>query len=368
MNKKVLIVGAGFYGAIMAREIQDAGHKVLVIDKRKHIGGNCYTDKIEGIDVHKYGPHIFHTNDKSIWSWITKYTEMENYIFSPTANYNNELYSLPFNLWTFYQLWGISNPDEVLKKIESQSGNINNPKNLEEQAIKLVGLDVYEKLIKGYTTKQWNCDPKKLPNSIIKRLPVRLTFNSNYFNDEYQGIPKYGYTKIFENLLKGIEVKLEIDFFRLKNLEIFDKIIYTGPIDLYYNYKFGKLKYRSLKWETESFKDLNYQGNSVVNYTSSEIPFTRIIEHKHFIKTQSKLTNTIISKEFPVDYNEKNEPFYPVNDQENSKIYSLYEGLSKQEEKVHFGGRLGKFKYYDMHQVIASSLSDSKKILSSLSK
>lgn len=364
MSKKILIVGSGLYGSIIANEFNKLKkHNIQVIEKRNHIGGNCFTERIEGINVHKYGPHIFHTNDEKIWKWINKYCEMENYIFSPVANFNNELYSLPFNLWTFHQLWGLTNEYKIKEKIKSQSNHIQNPENLEEQAIKLVGNDVYNKLIKGYTTKQWGTSPKNLPSFIIKRLPVRFTFNNNYFNDQFQGIPKNGYTEIFENLLSNIDVKLNTDFFinKEKYFAEYDLIVYTGPIDKFFDYKYGKLDYRSLTWKNEVIYENNYQGNSVVNYTSENEKFTRIIEHKHFNKSTIKGV-TIISKEFPQEFNGLNEPYYPINDDKNNSIYNKYYKESLKLNKVHFGGRLGKYKYYDMHQVIGSALSDFKKI------
>ena len=360
-SKKILIVGSGFYGSIFAYELNKRGFNVTVIDKRNHIGGNCYTRKQDDIDIHEYGPHIFHTDKKEIWDWINQFCEFENHIFSPVANYENELFSLPFNMWTFSQIWGISDPEEVERKLlEIQKSQNEKPRNLEEQAISLVGKKIYKKLIKGYTTKQWGKDPKSLPAFIIKRLPVRYTFNNNYFNDEYQGIPKNGYTEIFENLLRGIKVDLGLDFFDKKEfyLKHFDHIIYTGPIDQYFNFKFGKLEYRSLRWENEKLDKPNYQGNSVVNYTSEKIPFTRIIEHKHFLKKPVNKHSTYISREFPQDFKDGSEPYYPINDSVNNELYNRYKELGEQEQKVAFGGRLGKYKYYDMHQVIASALKD----------
>ena len=362
-----LIVGSGLFGATFANYAKSKGKKCLIIEKRSHSGGNVYCESIEGINVHKYGPHIFHTNNKKIWDWINKYCEMENYIFSPVAKFNKQIFSLPFNLWTFFQLWGITDENLIKQKIKKQSLKINKPSNLEEQAISIVGSDIYEKLIKGYTKKQWGKDPKLLPTFIIKRLPVRFTFNNNYFNDQYQGIPKNGYTEIFEKLLNGIDIELNTDFFSNKSefLAKYDLIVYTGPIDKFFDYKFGKLEYRSLKWKNEELSINNFQGNSVVNYTSEDIPYTRIIEHKHFNK--KNISNfTIISKEFPQNYTGENEPYYPVNDLRNDKIYLKYKELSLKNKKVIFGGRLAKYKYYDMHQVIASALKDSKNIIEKL--
>ena len=357
-KKKVLIVGAGFYGSIMAHELNEKGINVTVIDKRNHIGGNCYTDVREDIPMHVYGPHIFHTNDKRIWDWINNFVEMDNYIYSPIGRYNNEDYSLPFNMWTFQQLWGVKTPEEAKQIIKNQSENIKNPKNLEEQAVKFVGKDVYEKLIKGYTNKQWGRDPKELPSFIIKRLPVRFTYNNNYFNDKYQGIPKGGYTQIFEKLLEGIEVRLNEDYFdkRDRYTEEFDYIIYTGPIDKFFDYSEGRLEYRSLRWEHQTHHVENYQGIAVVNYTDSVTPYTRRIEHKHFNKIDPNTKRTIVSTEYPQDYKEGSEPFYPVNNDVNSERYKRYENLAKKLENYHFGGRLAKYKYYDMHQVIGSAL------------
>lgn len=369
-EKKILVVGAGFYGAITARELTDKGFNVTVIDKRSHIGGNCYTENRDGIPIHVYGPHIFHTNDKKIWDWINTYVEMENFIYSPIGRYVDQDYSLPFNMWTFQQLWGVKTPSEAREKIENQSKAIDKPKNLEEQAIKFVGSDVYEKLIKGYTTKQWGKDPKDLPSFIIKRLPVRFTYNNNYFNDNYQGIPKGGYTKIFEKLLLDIDVRLNQDF--LKNRDSYTKeydfIIYTGPIDEFFDFSEGKLEYRSLRWEHETIDKENHQGVAVVNYTDSNTPFTRIIEHKNFNKKDPNPNKTIISREFPQEYQKGREPFYPVNNKENNERYIRYENASNKLQKFHFGGRLAKYKYYDMHQVVGSALSDVDKIINRINE
>jgi UDP-galactopyranose mutase len=359
-----LVVGSGFFGSICARELTDAGYKCLVLESRDHIGGNCYTENKDGINIHKYGPHIFHTSDEEIWSWINRYTKFNDFTFRPVANYKGEIYSLPFNMWTFSKLFNVVTPEEARKIIENQSSSISNPKNLEEQAIKLVGYDVYEKLIKGYTTKQWKKDPIFLPKEIIKRLPVRFTYDNNYFNDKYQGIPIGGYTEIFKKLLAGIEINLKADY--LENKEhwngIAKKIIYTGPIDRFYNYKFGKLEYKTTHFE-HKFLDLsNYQGTSVMNYTDEDTPFTRTIEHKHFEYTESE--NTWVTWEYPIDYiPEKTEPMYPVNDLENNLKYSKYLEISQKEDTIIFGGRLAEYKYYDMHQVIGSALSIVKKII-----
>jgi UDP-galactopyranose mutase len=352
-----LIIGAGFYGSICARELTNAGYKCLVLEKRNHIGGNCYTENKDGINVHMYGPHIFHTSNKIIWDWINQYAEFNNFILTPLANYNGEIYSLPFNMWTFNKLWGVSTPDEAKEIISAQSLNIEEPNNLEEQAIKLVGTDVYEKLIKGYTTKQWKKEPKDLPKEIIKRLPVRFTYNNNYFNDRYQGIPIGGYTKIFEKLLDGIEVQLDVDY--LVDKDIWNnkakKIIYTGPIDAFYDYKFGKLEYKTTTFEHKKINSENHQGVAVMNYTNIEVPYTRIIEHKHFEMVDTDVT--WVTKEYPTEYDViKTEPYYPVNDEVNNKIYNEYKNFTNSEKNIIFGGRLAEYKYYDMHNIIESAL------------
>lgn len=353
-----LIVGAGLYGSIFAYEMNKKGKKCLVIDKRNHIGGNIYTEEIEGINVHKYGAHIFHTSNKEVWEYINQFCEFNNYINSPIANYKGEIYNLPFNMNTFNKLWGVITPKEAQKKIEEQKKEhgIVEPKNLEEQAISLIGKDIYEKLIKGYTEKQWGRDAKKLPSFIIKRLPVRFTYDNNYFNDRYQGIPIGGYTKIIEKMLEGIEVRLNSNFFdkREEYENIADKIVFTGMIDEYYNYCFGKLEYRSLRFETEILNEENYQGNAVVNYTEGEIPYTRIIEHKHFEYGQQE--KTVITREYPSEWKEGDEPYYPVNNERNNELYLKYKELADKEEKVIFGGRLGEYKYYDMDKVIEKCL------------
>ena len=358
-----LIVGAGLYGSIFAYEMNKKGKKCLVIDKRNHIGGNIYTEEIEGINVHKYGAHIFHTSNKEVWEYINQFCEFNNYINSPIANYKGEIYNLPFNMNTFNKLWGVITPKEAQKKIEEQKKEfgIVEPKNLEEQAISLIGKDIYEKLIKGYTEKQWGRDAKELPSFIIKRLPVRFTYDNNYFNDRYQGIPIGGYTKIIEKMLEGIEVRLNSNFFdkREEYENIADKIVFTGMIDEYYNYCFGKLEYRSLKFETEILNEESYQGNAVVNYTEREIPYTRIIEHKYFEYGQQE--KTVITREYPSEWKEGDEPYYPVNNERNNKLYLKYKELADKEEKIIFGGRLGEYKYYDMDKVIERILKYLKK-------
>lgn len=353
-----LIVGAGLFGSIFAYEANKRGKKCLVIDKRDHIGGNVYCESIEGINIHKYGAHIFHTSNKEVWDYVNSFVEFNRYTNSPIANYKGELYNLPFNMNTFYQLWKVKTPKEAIEKIQEQvkNSNILEPKNLEEQAIKLVGNDIYEKLIKGYTEKQWGKRANELPAFIIKRLPVRLTFDNNYFNDNYQGIPIGGYNKIIEKMLEGIEVRLNTDFFKnRKEFEkIADKIVFTGMIDQFYDYKFGTLEYRSLRFEHEILDEENYQGNAVVNYTEYEIPYTRIIEHKHFeYGNQSK---TVITKEYPAKWNRGDEPYYPINDELNNTIYDKYKELADKESKVIFGGRLAQYKYFDMHNVIEEAL------------
>ena len=353
-----LIVGSGLFGSIFAYEANKLGKKCLVIDKRSHIGGNIYCESIENINVHKYGAHIFHTSNKSVWNYINKFVEFNRYTNSPIANYKGELYNLPFNMNTFYQLWKVKTPKEAIANIEKQvkEANIEEPKNLEEQAIKLVGKDVYEKLIKGYTEKQWGKRATELPSFIIKRLPVRLTFDNNYFNDKYQGIPEGGYNKIIEKMLENVEVRLNTDFFEHREeLEnIADKIVFTGMIDEFYDYKFGTLEYRSLRFEHEVLEEENHQGNAVVNYTEYEIPYTRIIEHKHFeYGTQPK---TVITREYPATWSRGDEPYYPINNNENNELYAKYKELADKEDKVIFGGRLAQYKYYDMHHVIEQAL------------
>ncbi|HCM6242999.1 TPA: UDP-galactopyranose mutase [Klebsiella pneumoniae] len=359
-----LIVGSGFYGAVCARELTKKGKNVLVIEKREHIAGNAYTDNVNGIQVHKYGAHIFHTNDKEIWEYVNQFAEFNNFINSPVANHKGELYNLPFNMNTFYKMWGCKSPQEALEIINKQKIELSGvePQNLEEKAISLVGRDIYEILIKGYTEKQWGRTATELPPFIINRLPVRFTFDNNYFSDKYQGIPIGGYTKLIEKMLEGIEVRLNYDFFDSKNdcRAIARNIIYTGPIDKYFDYCFGALEYRSLRFETEELDISNYQGVAVVNYTEFDIPYTRVIEHKHFDYTDSK--NTVISREYPLEWSEGTEPYYPINDHKNMEAYKKYRELSKKEPSVIFGGRLAEYKYYDMHQVIASALNAVSKI------
>lgn len=353
-----LIVGAGIFGSIFAYEANKRGKKCLVIDKRDHIGGNVYCENIEGINVHKYGAHIFHTSNKEVWDYVNNFVEFNRYTNCPVANYRGELYNLPFNMNTFYQLWKVKTPKEALEKIEEQvkEANILEPNNLEEQAIKLVGKDIYEKLIKGYTEKQWGKKATDLPSFIIKRLPVRLTFDNNYFNDTYQGIPIGGYNKIIEKMLEGIEVSLSTDFFenREKFEEIANKIVFTGMIDEFYDYKFGTLEYRSLRFEHEVLNEANYQGNAVVNYTEFEIPYTRVIEHKHF--EYGSQPKTVITREYPATWSKGDEPYYPINNDRNNEMYNKYKELAQRESNVIFGGRLAEYKYYDMHNVIEQAL------------
>ena len=353
-----LIVGAGLYGAVCAREAVRAGKSVLVIDKRPNIAGNVYTEEIEGINVHVYGAHIFHTNNKVVWDYVNQFAEFNRFTNSPVANYKGELYSLPFNMYTFNKMWGVVTPEEAEARIEEQKrqAGITEPKNLEEQAISLVGTDIYEKLVKGYTEKQWGRDCKDLPAFIIQRLPVRFTFDNNYFNALYQGIPMGGYTKMVENMLDGIEVRLNVDYLEHKAEydALADRVIYTGPIDAYFDYRLGNLQYRSVRFETEVLDKPNFQGNAAVNYTDRETPWTRIIEHKWFeFGTQPK---TVISREYSSEWKPGDEPYYPVNDERNGALYQQYRALADREEKVTFGGRLGEYKYYDMDVVIASAL------------
>lgn len=358
MKYDYLIVGAGLYGAVFAYEAAQKGKKCLVIEKRPHIAGNIYCEEQSGINVHKYGAHIFHTSDKKIWDYVNQFAEFNNYINSPVARYKDELYNLPFNMNTFSKMWGIVTPKEAKEIIASQIADlhITEPANLEEQALSLVGTDVYEKLVKGYTEKQWGRDCKELPAFIIKRLPLRFTYDNNYFNDRYQGIPIGGYTKIVEKMLSEADVRLGEDF--LKNRELYegmaDRIIYTGMIDEYYDYKLGVLEYRSVRFETEELCEENYQGNAVVNYTAREIPYTRIIEHKHF--EFGKQPTTIISREYSSEWKKGDEPYYPVNNEKNNSLYEQYRKLAESENKVVFGGRLGGYKYYDMDKVIAAAL------------
>ena len=368
--KNYLIVGAGLYGATVARELTDAGNSVLVIDKRPQIAGNVYTEKVEGINVHIYGAHIFHTNNKTVWDYVNRFAVFNRFTNSPVANYKGELYSLPFNMYTFNKMWGVVTPEEAEAKIAEQRKEITGePKNLEEQAISLVGRDIYEKLIKGYTEKQWGRDCKDLPAFIIKRLPVRLTFDNNYFNALYQGIPVGGYTKMVEHMLEGIEVRLGVDYLEQKEEldKLAEKVIYTGPIDAYFDYKLGPLQYRSVRFETEVLDKPNFQGNVAVNYTDRETPWTRIIEHKWFEfgkdENGNDLPKTVISREYSSEWKLGDEPYYPVNDEKNGNLYQEYKKLAEQEKKVVFGGRLGEYKYYDMDQVIAAALEKAKEIV-----
>ena len=360
-----LIVGSGLYGAVFAQQAVAKGKKVLVIDKRPNIAGNVYTEDMEKIHVHKYGAHIFHTNNKEVWNYITKFAEFNRFTNSPVANYKGELYSLPFNMYTFNKMWGVITPQEAADKIKQQKkeAGITEPKNLEEQAISLVGTDIYEKLIKGYTEKQWGRPCTELPSFIIKRLPVRLTFDNNYFNALYQGIPVGGYTKMVANMLGDVEVRLNTDYFENKEEldALAEKVIYTGPIDAYFDYKLGALEYRSVRFETEVLDQLNFQGNAAVNYTDVETPWTRIIEHKWFeFGTQPK---TVISREYSSEWKPGDEPYYPVNDEKNGAMYEEYRKLAEKENKVIFGGRLGEYKYYDMDKVIESALNMAEKEL-----
>lgn len=357
-----VIVGAGLFGSIFAYEATKSNKRCLVIDKRNHIGGNVYTENIEGINVHKYGAHIFHTSDKEVWDYMNSFAEFNRYTNSPVARYKDELYNLPFNMNTFHALWGIKTPEEAKKIIEEQKAealaklNGREPENLAEQAVILAGKDIYEKLVKGYTEKQWGKKAEELPPFIIKRLPVRFTYDNNYFNDKYQGIPEGGYTKIIEKMLENVEVKLGEDFFakREEYSEMADKIVFTGMLDEFYDYRYGELEYRSLKFETELLDMDNYQGNAVVNYTEYEIPYTRIIEHKHF--EYGNQEKTVITKEYPATWKKGDEPYYPMNDEKNNELFAKYKELADKEEKVIFGGRLGEYKYYDMHQVVRRAL------------
>nr|WP_287557770.1 UDP-galactopyranose mutase [Roseburia sp.] len=365
-----LVVGAGLFGAVFAHEAKKNGKSVLVIDKRPNIAGNIYTEKVEGINFHKYGAHIFHTNDTGVWNYITQFATFNRFTNSPVANYKGELYSMPFNMYTFNKMWGVVTPEEAAEKIEEQKSEITGePKNLEEQAISLVGRDIYEKLVKGYTEKQWGRDCKELPAFIIKRLPVRLTFDNNYFNALYQGIPVGGYTKMVENMLDGIEVRLNVDFLkeREKYEALADRIIYTGAIDAYFDYALGNLEYRSVRFENEVLDIPNFQGNAAVNYTDRETPWTRIIEHKWFEfgkdEAGNDLPKTVISKEYSSEWKPGDEPYYPVNDEKNNKLYQEYKKMSEKEEKVIFGGRLGEYKYYDMDVTIRSVLNLAESLL-----
>ena len=358
-----LVVGSGLFGAVFARQATDAGKTVLVIDKRPNVAGNVYTEKVEGINFHKYGAHIFHTNNTEVWNYVNRFATFNRFTNSPVANYKGELYSMPFNMYTFNKMWGVVTPEEAAAKIEEQKKEITGePRNLEEQAISLVGRDIYEKLVKGYTEKQWGRDCKELPAFIIKRLPVRLTFDNNYFNALYQGIPIGGYTKLVENLLEGIEVRLNENYLKDKAKwnAMAKKVVYTGAIDAYFDYTLGNLEYRSVRFENEILDMPNFQGNAAVNYTDRETPWTRIIEHKWFEfgkdENGNDLPKTIISKEYSSEWKPGDEPYYPVNDKKNGELYQKYKALAEKEENIIFGGRLGEYKYYDMDAVIASAL------------
>ena len=366
-----LVVGAGLYGGVFAQQAKAAGRSVLVIDRRDHIAGNVYTEDVEGIHVHRYGAHIFHTNDRRVWDYVNQFAEFNRFTNSPVANYHGELYSLPFNMYTFNRMWGVVTPEEAAAKIEEQrrEAGITEPRNLEEQAISLVGTDIYEKLIKGYTEKQWGRPCTELPAFIIKRLPVRLTFDNNYFNALFQGIPVGGYTRLVERMLDGIEVKLGVDYLNARRDwdGAADRVVYTGPIDAYFGYRLGCLEYRSVRFETELLDIPNFQGNAAVNYTDRETPWTRIIEHKWFEfgkdETGRDLPKTVISREYSSEWKPGDEPYYPVNDEKNGALYTQYRALADEEKHVIFGGRLGSYKYYDMDQVIAAALDMSEKEL-----
>lgn len=357
MKYDYLIVGCGLFGSVIAQRVIEQNKTVLIIDKRNHIGGNCYTEKISNIDIHKYGPHIFHTNNDRIWQYVNRFTKFNNYVNRPKVNYRGQIYSFPINLMTLYQLWGVKNPKEAKQKLDEVKIKIENPNNLEEWILSQVGEEIYYTFIYGYTRKQWNTEPKNLPSFIIKRLPIRLNFDDNYFYDKYQGIPENGYTNMILNMIHGADVDLNIDYF--SNRDYWDskanKVIFTGKIDEFYDYKFGYLNYRGLKFENIILNDTNdFQGNAIINYTDSTVPYTRIIEHKHF--TFNNSDNTIITKEYPDDYDNSKIPYYPINTEANNKTYSKYANLSKQETKYIFGGRLSEYRYYDMHQVIGSAL------------
>ncbi len=376
MNYDYLIVGAGLYGSVFAHEMKEKGRRVRLIDRRQHIAGNIYTEDVEGIQVHRFGAHIFHTSDKKVWDYVNQFAEFNHYINSPVARYHDELYNLPFNMNTFSRMWGVVTPQEAKEQIAEQIADlgITEPKNLEEQALSLVGKDVYEKLVKGYTEKQWGRDCKELPAFIIKRLPLRFTFDNNYFNDRYQGIPVEGYTRMVEKMLQGIEVKTGTDYrdfvteeeqdgriiVRDREGNTYDRVVYTGMIDEYFDFSLGHLEYRSLRFETETLPDCdNYQGNAVVNYTQREIPYTRIIEHKHFVFGTQQ--GTVITREYPADWREGDEPYYPVNNDKNDALFAKYQALAKERPHVIFGGRLGQYRYYDMDKVIAEALTVAEK-------
>lgn len=354
-----LVVGAGLFGAVFAHEAMKRGKKCLVIDKRNHVAGNIYTEEVDGIQVHKYGAHIFHTSNEEVWNYVNQFAHFNHYINSPVAVYKDELYNLPFNMNTFSRMWNIKTPAEAKDKIRRQIAELNlqgEPRNLEEQALSLVGRDVYEKLVKGYTEKQWGRDCRDLPAFIIKRLPLRFVYDNNYFNDPHQGIPVEGYTRMVERMLEGAEIWLHTDYFRLveKNPDLAEKVVFTGPIDAFYQYRLGVLEYRSLRFEEERLACENYQGNAVVNYTEREVPYTRIIEHKHFNFGQQPVT--VITREYPEEWKQGSEPYYPINDEKNSKLFAQYQELARKEQRVIFGGRLGMYQYYDMDKVIAAAL------------
>ena len=369
-----LVVGAGRFGSVFAHEASKRGKKVLVIDRRSHVAGNAYTENVGGINVHKYGAHIFHTSNKEVWDYVCQFAEFNRYTNSPIARYKDELYNLPFNMNTFNHMWHVKTPAEAMAKIDEQRAEElaklagREPANLEEQALSLVGRDIYEKLIKGYTEKQWGRKCSELPAFIIKRLPVRMVFDNNYFNDKYQGIPVGGYTQVVEKMLSGVEVRLNTDFFEQRSALAAEakKVLFTGMIDEYYDYRYGELEYRSLRFETEDLPQENYQGNAVVNYTEAEIPYTRIVEHKHFefgCQGGATTNHTVVTREYPVGWKRGDEPYYPLNDDKNNALYAKYKALASQERNVIFGGRLGMYKYYDMHHVIAEALACAKKEL-----
>ena len=370
MKYDYLIVGAGLFGATFARQALDSGKRVLVVDRRSHIAGNVFTEPVEGIQVHRYGAHIFHTNDRKVWTYLNRFAEFNRFTNSPVANYKGELYSLPFNMYTFNKMWGVVTPEEAAEKIEQQrrEAGITEPRNLEEQAISLVGRDIYEKLIKGYTEKQWGRPCDQLPAFIIRRLPVRLTFDNNYFNALYQGIPIWGYTRMVERMLEGADIRLNTDFLKEREAlsALTDQIVYTGPIDTYFDYRFGALSYRAVRFETETLDKPNFQGNAAVNYTDAETPWTRIIEHKWFEFGKDAegrdLPKTVISREYSSEWRPGDEPYYPVNDEQNAALYQRYAELAKGEKNVLFGGRLAEYKYYDMDQVVASALMMADKV------
>lgn len=360
-----LIIGAGLFGSVFAHEARRKAKSVLVIDKRDHIGGNCYTERREGIDIHKYGPHIFHTSDEKIWKFVNQFTEFNSFTYRPKVNFNGKMFSFPINMMTLHQVWGVNTPDEARQKLEQVRIPCDNPRNLEEWILSQVGIELYETFIYGYTTKQWMRDPKDLPASIIKRLPIRLTYDDNYFNDTYQGIPRNGYTEVFRNLLQGCDMALGEDYFADRDRwnSMAKRIVYTGKIDEYFDYCHGELEYRSLRFESESQQG-DYQGIAVVNYTNRNVPYTRITEHKHFTPERlEKLTSTVYTKEYPIEWNRNEVPYYPIGDDRNNEIYRNYKETAESVSDVLFGGRLAEYKYYDMHQVIGSALQKSRREL-----